>query len=521
MARADNLQPTIRSILINRKNVFETGSRTDNVFPYSWANKIHIVTKEDTIRHALLFKEGDALDAEKISESERLLRRQGNFRYVKITPLENMNGQVDVKVETEDVWTTALELSFGLAAGKRSYSFGINEQNFLGRGKEIGAFVSKNIDRTTRGAVYRDPQILGTRWEFFGGYGKDEKGKEWETDLTRPFYSALVTHSEGVLLGDRQNEDRLFDDGDEVATFDHHSRNARVFGAVALVASMKRVRRVSLAYENNLDEFSNAKGPQSPALPEERRVNPILLGYQHENIRFHKVRGVTTFDRDEDINLGGSFIAEAGPTNEHTGATQRGWFGRARITKNFHFQENQVWFNSIEVDGRQEHDDVQNGVLRLQTQYYLLDWLPLHTASLRSEYVVSKNLDPEREFLLGGENGLRGYSVRQFSATDRILFTLEDRRGLLYDWLHLISIGWAWFMDSGAVWEKGSFPDANQFRTDVGGGIRFAPSRSTNPGLIRIDVAYALQDNNRSSRFVLNIGADLSFGDRPARKFDR
>jgi outer membrane translocation and assembly module TamA len=122
---------------------------------------------------------------------------------------------------------------------------------------------------------------------------------------------------------------------------------------------------------------------------------------------------------------------------------------------------------------------------------------------------------------LGGENGLRGYSVRQFAGDNSLLVTLENRRAVLYDWLRLVSLGWAAFADAGTVWNRHTSLDTRDIRSDVGIGLRLAPTRSVDPGLLRIDVAYALNGNQQPSRFVLNIGADIHFGDRRQRKFDQ
>ncbi len=513
--------PRVGNIIVNRKNVFETGKDSDKRFPYSWANKLHIVTQENYIRRELTFREGDAVDEEKMRESERMLRRRPIFRYVKITHQPPVNGVSDVLVETEDVWTTAVHLNYNIAGGESSYGFGILEQNFLGSGKIVGAFVRKKIDRTTRGLSYRDPQLFGSRWDLFGGYGRDEKGREWATHLERPYFSALSRHSEGGSLIDRDDEDRLFEGGQEVASFRHKSREVRAFASYAPIAIPRRVLRLTLAMEKNEQEFSDAQGPGAPQLPEDRKINPALAGFDFQNLRYFKARGVTTFDRDEDINLGTMVGMEAGPYNRHFGSTQRGWIGRFSLNKNFYPKEKHVWFNAVMADGRLEDDEVRNGVTRLRSQYFLLDWLPKNTLTLRGEYILSKNLDPENQFLLGGENGLRGYSVRQFSGANRTLFTLENRRVVLYDWLNLVSVGWAVFFDTGATWDDGNTPGSGRYRSDIGGGLRLAPSRSVDPGLIRFDVAYALQDNDRSSRFVVNIGADISFGERRVRKFDQ
>ena len=78
-------------------------------------------------------------------------------------------------------------------------------------------------------------------------------------------------------------------------------------------------------------------------------------------------------------------------------------------------------------------------------------WRPQHTAFLNTDFIFGKNTDPEVQFLLGGENGLRGYSVRQFSGTKTLLFNLEDRRTIVQEWLNLVSLGWAVFADTGGA----------------------------------------------------------------------
>ncbi len=92
---------------------------------------------------------------------------------------------------------------------------------------------------------------------------------------------------------------------------------------------------------------------------------------------------------------------------------------------------------------------------------------------------------------------------------------------LLYDWLNLINLGWAVFADTGGVWKENQNISGDEFKSDVGAGFRFSPSRAYDPSLIRADIVYALNDNDRRSRWVVNIGGDLRFGDVEKRKFDQ
>ncbi|MBV9080037.1 MAG: BamA/TamA family outer membrane protein, partial [Elusimicrobia bacterium] len=375
-------------------------------------------------------------------------------------------------------------------------------------------------DRFTRGMSYDDVHLLGSRWHGFAGYGKDEKGREWEGTIERPFYSTRVRTSEGATALVSDDEDRLFQRGDEIANFQHALRFERVFGEFLTNQNMDRTRHLTFAYEHQSDHFADVQS-LFPLTLHDRVISAPLVGFQYQDLEFRKLRGVLTFDRDEDINLGWDWSVEAGPSLDALGATRDGGLGRAHVAKVSNPLPPFVWFNRLDLTGRLDGGRLNNGVSRLRSEAYWLNWWKENTATLRGQWVASKRLDPESQFLLGGDTGLRAYPVREFGGTNTALVTLENRRVVLYDYLRLVTIGWAVFADAGEVWGPQQRFRFDQVRSDVGAGIRFAPSRSTDPGLIRIDVAYALNKNDLSTRFALNIGADIRFGERRERKFDQ
>jgi len=511
----------IGRIFIDRREIFATGTAKDHQFPYSWANKLHIVTKERFIRQEILFKEGDLFSAEILEESERMLRQRLVFRAVSILPEQPQDGSVDVLIQTDDVWSTSLQLAYEVAGGKNFYRVGILEHNFLGLGKEAGAFIRQDIDRFVKGVSYSDPHLLGSRAELFGGYGEDEEGKEWEFGLQKPYYSSLTRHSEGVNYLQSEDEDRLFENGQEVAFFHRESVAFRIFTSYALHPSLLRQRRVKLAYEKRDEQFSDFRIFNNSPPPESRILSFILLGYEYKNNRFIKENGINTFDRVEDVNLGGEWDVEAGPSLESLGATRDGIVGRVQVRKIWSPWRRLYLMAHTQGDGRYEEDQITDATLRFNGRITAVNWRPGNTVFLRSEVRLGKNLDEEGQFLLGGENGLRAYSVRQFAGPKKILFNLENRQAVLYDWFHLVNVGWAVFADTGAVWEEGGPLRGKDFKSDLGFGIRFSPSRSTDPSIVRADLAYALDENNRSSRWVFNVGADFSFNLQKDRKFDQ
>ena len=126
-------------------------------------------------------------------------------------------------------------------------------------------------------------------------------------------------------------------------------------------------------------------------------------------------------------------------------------------------------------------------------------------------YYGGTNPDNDTQILLGNENGLRGYSVRQFSGTKKLTVNIEDRLFIKDDLWKLLSVGGSLFLDSGMVWKEHEPVSLSRMRSDTGFGLRLALTRSSSAAVIRIDLAYALNKNNEDSRWVLSIKSSQIF----------
>lgn len=507
-------------IYFDRYDVFETGDDLDLRFPYFLANKLHIVSKESFLKRGLLFKEGDPYDPFLARETERRLRKLYLHRFVKIVPQPAVDGRVDICIQTEEVWTTSVRTSYRAAGGKNLYTLGVFEQNLLGVGVKLGAFAERDIDRFKWGWQYQDPYFLATPYEFTGGYGRDEKGREYSLGLQRPYKSVLDRRSEGVSVEVSDDEDRLFEDGDEIARFHHGEKIVRTEAGRSWRPNSRRFLRWRVIQYYEEDRFFDRVFLLPRPRPQNRTISAVLVGVEYGRVRYVKDTGVLTFDRDEDINLGWEWRWEAGPFLESLGSTRDGLFAKGEIRKNFHFGGPVYLFALTDLSGRLEREHVQNGELRFRFHTVARHWWRRYTATLTSEIRAARRPDSETQYLLGGENGLRGYSVRQFSGTKSFLLRLENRKVVLYDWLNLLNLGWAVFYDTGNVWEEKERPRLGDLRNDVGFGIRFSPTRSVSAAIIRADLAYALNDNDKDSPWVVNIGAFFTFGRPEKRKFD-
>jgi hypothetical protein len=511
----------IGRITIDRHNVFDLGEPAFKRFPYNWANRFHIVTKERFIRRELLFREGDVYNPDLLYETERFLRKRPFFRSVRVVAENPVNGRVDVNIETHDVWTTSFDLSYKFAGGTHLYRIGISESNFLGMGMRAGLYYRQDIDRIAHGFHFDDPHLLGSNWEFRGAFEGDQKKDQWAAGLVEPFRSITTPHSQGGMAEVAEDEGRLFEEGNEIATFQHEWGAARAFYSHALSPTQKVANRLIYAYEYREDIFSNIRVPSAIPPPTDRRTSALVLGIQHREARFVTDRGILTFDRQEDFNRGWDWLIEGGPSLEAFGASQDGAVLKGRVVKMWKPVVRNYINIDVRGDGRYEEGRVQNGILDLRGRYSTVNWLPRHTAFIRANMVWGKNLDSETQFILGGENGLRGYSVRQFGGSNKLLINVENRRTVVTDFLQLMSLGWAVFFDTGYAWYNKENFSLSDLRSDVGIGARVASSRSTNPSIYRLDLAYALDENNQSSRWVVNIGADLALGLGEKRRFEQ
>src|SRR5262245_11643774 len=141
---------TIRAINIIVDNVFDPeGNPEENKALYRFANRVHVRTRPEVIVTALLFKSGDRYDARVLDESARSLRERGFLADVRIVyrTYDPASNSVDVEVHVRDAWSLSLNAKLSHSGGKTEWGLGLDEDNFLGRGKEVNFSHKSTIDR--------------------------------------------------------------------------------------------------------------------------------------------------------------------------------------------------------------------------------------------------------------------------------------------------------------------------------------------------------------------------------------
>ena len=128
-------------------------------------------------------------------------------------------------------------------------------------------------------------------------------------------------------------------------------------------------------------------------------------------------------------------------------------------------------------------------------------------------------LPEHTKFLLGGIQGMRGYTKADYKGNNISLFSVEYRFPIIYDHdLNLLSLiivhaaQGAIFADAGMVSDKRDTFRFNDYKTDVGTGLRFHVDLfGIYPGIGRIDFAIPIGETEKSRNVHVYLSIGQSF----------
>src|SRR3984885_427845 len=100
----------IGKIDIDIRNIFDESDQRETHGLFLLANRLHVRTKRSTIQAQLLFASGDKYLARQLAETERTLRLLTYVYDARVVPVRYVDGKVDIKVITKDVWTLSPEI---------------------------------------------------------------------------------------------------------------------------------------------------------------------------------------------------------------------------------------------------------------------------------------------------------------------------------------------------------------------------------------------------------------------------
>lgn len=517
-AELQRLQARIGRITIEVGDVFDDS--TPLAAPYRIANALHINTHTEAVQAQLLFKSGDLFDRRVLDETERALRQRRYLSDARIEAVRyNEDGTVDLTVHVRDVWTLTPGFSFSRKGGTNSARVEIEDTNLLGFGKEISLERTSNVDRDTSRLRYRDPNLLGSRWQLATAYLDSSDGSEQSLQLARPFYSLDSRWSLGLDVDSNTATVSRYSLGKVADQFDQEQMRFDLGGGLSAGLKDGWVRRwlagihyekhaFSLLPENALEQRSTRP---DVLLPADRTLAYPWVGLELIEDRYRKASNLDQIGRTEDLFLGRSARVEVGLASAVLGSTSGAVVLNGALRSGGQWSDQHFLSNSLEFHGRLEDGTLNNGLLDFTTRYHLRQ-SPSRVLYGSFNASLASNLDPEQQLLLGGDSGLRGYPLRYQAGSARTLITLEERFYTRWQLFKAFNVGAAVFFDAGRTWGSDTVADAPVgWLKDIGVGLRLGSARSGLGNVLHIDLAYPLDGPRDLDRLQLLIGTHRSF----------
>jgi hypothetical protein len=541
-------QGRISYVFIDNRSIFDTaGLEPDAKFrwAYRFANAVHIETRREFLERELLFQQGDCLDPLLLEETERLLREYRFIARSDVFAVPQPDGSQHVVVDTQDEWTTRLDLGVRVENGFDLTGVGVAEDNFLGRGMRVRFFFQEDKERRDMGVEFQTPRILNTRWDARVAGGQTRSGTFFEESLFYPFVGevgrfggrqsflrreTLFSYSLGQ---DPEYTHLLLPFLDERWDLIAGGRlgepgNLIVYGAGF---SMESIRFQEAPYDSELVR-ENDYSETVPGDPqhiygltnqiETRRANRFSLFLGHRKVRFVQRRGLDAFKGIQDVQVGTEVFFGIGRAWVVTGED-----GKA-LPDDTHAQfslfAGKVWEDwtlnaGLRAEGRYVHpfQDLDRDLRDIfaEADAYLY-WQPRqggpHTALFRLSAVAGWDVHAPYQLTLGGKEALRGYREEDFPGGRRVVMTLEDRIYLPWPAPELFDFGLALFVDVGHI-QSGEVPYGVNpgWRASVGAGIRFGLPPGTG-NMARIDIAAPLGAKTQFKDLVVRLNLQELLG---------
>lgn len=504
--------PVVGVIHIERGDVFDPRVPGEDIWLFRAANKLHFVTREEIIQRELLFKTGELWDPLKALESERNLRSNGSFRRADVDPAPQApNGPVDVYVRTQDSWTTNPNLSFGTEGGRTFYSYGLEENNFLGYGKTLGFSRSRDGDDRSDSFLYGDPRFLGTRLRLGAAWADSSDGDSNGLFLTRPFYSLESGNAVSTSWNRSLGEGSIVRDGEEFSKYRVRSRQVEASAGQRLNDDRVVIHRYEYGWYSEKRAYESIAQTRGP-LPADQEFSGPTAGWSWVRPRYVKETYIDRMERVEDFNLGNEFDLRAGWMPVATGSDRERWLWHAQDQHGVSFGPGRFALGALTASGRAAGGRWENALFGASGNVFWKTETPgQQTLVAHAEGVTGRYLDRDSWVSLGGNSGLRGYKNDSFVGGKAVLFNVEDRFFLPGEYFHLMRLGGVVFFDSGTVIPEGHKFALRRFKSDVGVGLRVGATRSKGGAVGRVDLAYALNGGPGGSRWVLTIQAGQAF----------
>ncbi len=477
---------------------------------YRLANRLHIRTRERTLRGQLLFAEGDLWSEEVARENERNLRAL-DFLYPSRIRTRVERDSVVATVETHDIWTTSPEFNLESADGNQYGSISFTERNLVGLGKSVSVEFRKDAVGSSRSLSYDDPGVGGTHARFHFGAGDAAGGANGQISLGIPFYAQNTRTAFGASWYRNTFVSSLFQGGVEVASLNQRVEETEIHWGWGAKRDLT-IQRLVASFSARDRRFGPSR--LDPGAPPEFAGGEESLFQRRIAIegrlwrpQFVERTSVRRMVLTEDIDLGANLALKLGMSPRFLGSTADESYAVLRAGIGAEQSWGFGWVNgSLETRIRHEPREM---VQRVDARWYTGN-SPRQRLVLGVLGIQGTRVDRDFQLVFGGLNGLRAYPVHAVAGRRGWRFNLEERRLIGENYWNLFTVGAVVFLDAARAWGPGA-AGAGWYSAG-GGGVRIALPQWSLSQVIRVDVAWPLDPTRDGQRRpVLTFGSSQAF----------
>lgn len=490
---------TISAIRFRTQDVFDTSDPREDNGIYRFFNWLHIDTRPRVIESQLLFQPGETVDADRLAESERLLRTRpylGNA-FVQVDAV--CGDRVALLVVTRDIWTLDPEVSVGREGGENKHGFGFSEENLFGSGTTLTIGYDKDRDRSSTSVGLYSPHLFNTRLETVLGFADTSDGQQTQVSVEQPFYSVQTPWAAGTRNWDVTQDEIIRYRDEDINKFKHAAEFHEVSAAWAFDRSRARAHRLGVGVTQDRHIF-RATDETVAAMPVDENLVYPWVQYQYLENQFAVYRNLYLLHQTEDIATGADAWVRLGYGGGSLGNDHDFVRYEAQYTDLLGVGEHHLLQFSSYLSGRHYRDNelpnerVWGGDVGY---HYLMG--DKHRWYVQLRFDQGHQLAQHRELTIGGGHDMRGYPTEYQRGDKRYVFRVERRYISDLHLFNLLRLGGVMYVDAGRTWGAG-YPQATHL-SNVGLGLRLSSSKAKTGKVLHLDLAFPLADKQYVDSF--------------------
>lgn len=499
---------TVRSIVVERINVFDPNDPKENNALYRFMNRLHINTKENVIRSQLLFGAGDTLNVADVAESERILRAKYYLTFAAIHVNRVCTEGVELLVVTRDVWTTEPIFNYSREGGDTKSGIGFKEGNLLGRGSELSLVFDQSAERSRTQYNYASPHLLNTHLRLRLGYTDTSDGQSTNFGLDRPFFSLKSRWGMGVFSSDTSLIEKIRYQDAQINAYKRKAEVFRSYVGLGLEFDDDAAHRILVGLHREAEDYDPTEATEL-GLPIATQYTYPWLEYRYIQDVFGVYKNLDVLHRVEDVPLGVDLRIRIGHGGSFLGNDVEFSYLDFEFSDVLSIGDNHLFKVNAMVNGTWAKDAAfSHNVWGGGARYYFLSG-DYHRYFAELQYHQGHNLRQHEELTAGGKNGLRGYPLDYQRGDKRWLLTLENRYITPWHLLNLLRIGAVGFVDAGHVW--GATYGGSPVLANAGVGLRFSSSKAKLDHIAHLDLAFPLVDRDQVDAYQLVMKVEAHF----------